>query len=244
MTALHGAVAFAEVHHVAVLVGKNLDFDVARVFEELLDVDTAVAESHSGLALRGLEILFELSLFVDHPHAFAAAARRRFDDDRIADLFGGFDGVGNILDQPFASGHDRHARGDHGRFGGVLVAHLVDHLSRWADELDIRGVAHLREIGVLGKEAVAGMDRVGVGDFGGGDDPRNIEVALSRKRRPDADRLVGIPHVKGVGVGGRIDGHRADAHFAAGVHDPQGDLPTVGYEYFLEQGAVRLTVMA
>jgi hypothetical protein len=33
-----------------------------------------------------------------------------------------------------------------------------------------------------------------------------------------------------VGVG--IDGHRADAHFGAGPHDADGNLTTVGDQYF------------
>ena len=41
------------------------------------------------------------------------------------------------------------------------------------------------------QEAVAGMDRLDVGDLGGGDDARDVEVALGGRRPADADRLVG-----------------------------------------------------
>src|SRR5690606_23570364 len=44
VTALQRAIALAEVNHIAVVVGKDLDFDVARPLEEFLHVDLAVAE--------------------------------------------------------------------------------------------------------------------------------------------------------------------------------------------------------
>ncbi len=44
VAALHRAVALAEMDRVALAVGEHLDFDVARVLEELLHVDLIVAE--------------------------------------------------------------------------------------------------------------------------------------------------------------------------------------------------------
>ena len=55
MAPLDRALALAEVHHVAVVVADDLELDVARVLEVLLDVDVAVAEGGLGLALRGPE---------------------------------------------------------------------------------------------------------------------------------------------------------------------------------------------
>ena len=51
--------------------------------------------------------------------------------------------------------------------------------------------ADLGEVRVLREKAVAGMDRLHVGDLGGADDARDLEVAFGRRRRADADRLVG-----------------------------------------------------
>ena len=45
------------------------------------------------------------------------------------------------------------------------------------------------------------MDGVRVGDFGRGDDPRDVEVAFLAGGGSDADRLVGETHVEGVAVG-------------------------------------------
>ncbi len=53
--ALKRAVAVAEPEIVAVLVAQNLDLDMARFFEEFLDVDGGVLESLTGFRARQLE---------------------------------------------------------------------------------------------------------------------------------------------------------------------------------------------
>jgi hypothetical protein len=55
MPALHGTFALAQMHHVAVMVAEDLDLDVARVFDQLLDVNAAVAESAQRFARCGFE---------------------------------------------------------------------------------------------------------------------------------------------------------------------------------------------
>ncbi len=55
MAALDGAFAFAEGDAVAMLVGKDLDFDVARALDELFEVDLAGAEGALCLAAGGSE---------------------------------------------------------------------------------------------------------------------------------------------------------------------------------------------
>jgi hypothetical protein len=70
--------------------------------------------------------------------------------------------------------------------------------------------ARLGELGVLGEEAVAGMDGVGAGDLGGGDDARNLEVRIARGGRADADVVIGKADVQGLAVGLGIHGDRLD----------------------------------
>src|SRR3546814_9135265 len=57
-----------------------------------------------------------------------------------------------------------------------------DHVMRFDD---------LGETFVFGQEAIARMDRVGAGDLGRRDDRGDVEIAVFRRRRPDAHRLVG-----------------------------------------------------
>ena len=63
---------------------------------------------------------------------------------------------------------------------------------------------------------------------GGVDDRVDVEVALPRRGRADADRDVRLGDVAGVGVGVAVDGDRADAHRAQRADDAHGDLAAVG----------------
>ena len=87
--------------------------------------------------------------------------------------------------------------------------------------------ADFGEVGVLAEQAVAGMDRVDVGDFGSADDGGNVEVAFVQARRADADGFVGKAHVQRVAVGLAVDGDRLDAEFLAGADDAQGNFPAI-----------------
>ena len=92
----------------------------------------------------------------------------------------------------------------------------------------------LGEAGVLRQEAVAGMHGVGAGDLAGGQQARNVEIALGGRRRADADALVGEAHVHGVGVGGGVHGDGGDAELLARALDAQCDLSPVGDQDFVE----------
>ncbi len=61
------------------------------------------------------------------------------------------------------------------------------------------------------------MDGVDVGDFSGGDDGGDVEIAVGGARRADADGLVGKADVERVAVGFAVDGDGANAEFPAGV---------------------------
>ena len=75
------------------------------------------------------------------------------------------------------------------------------------------------------------MNRVHVGDLGGGDDRRHIQIAVCRPRRADADGLIGKADMQRVAVGLAVDGDRANAEFPAGVHNAQRDFTAIGNQY-------------
>src|SRR5674476_1651275 len=81
MPALHGAVALAEMDHVAELVADDLELDVPRTREVLLDVNVAIAEGGERFAAGELKRALELLGVLRDAHALAAATRRRLDDD-------------------------------------------------------------------------------------------------------------------------------------------------------------------
>jgi hypothetical protein len=69
---LHGAVALAQVDGVLVLVGQDLDFDVARVLEEFLHVHRRIAERCARLGLGHLHGVDQRGFGVHHAHAAPA----------------------------------------------------------------------------------------------------------------------------------------------------------------------------
>src|SRR5207248_11693991 len=83
---LDRAVALAEMDDVAVRVREHLHLDVARVDDQLLDVDVRVREVRLPLPPRALERLLPLRRVAHLLHALAAAARRGLDQERVAEL--------------------------------------------------------------------------------------------------------------------------------------------------------------
>jgi len=236
MTALGAALALVEVDAVAVHVGKDLDLDVVRLVEVLLEVDGVVAEARHGFALRGAPGGVEVGHLFHAPHALAAAAAGGLEHDGEADLLGEGLGLVEGLEGRGGAGHDRHVGLHHVRAGAGLFAHGFHRGGRRADEGDAGGVAGAHEGCVLGEEAVAGVDRIGAGFLCGVEDGLLVEVALARRWRPDAEGLVGPAHVEGGAVGFGVDGDGGKAELAAGAHDTQRYLSAVGDEDFLETG--------
>ena len=239
VAALHRAVAFAEVDGVALAVGQHLDLDVARVLQELLHVDLFVAERGLGFALGGLDRGDQRGLGMDHAHAASAAAAGGLDDDRVADLAGDAHVLlGVLAERAAAAGHAGHARGLHRADRLDLVAHHPDGFGARADEDEAGGFDAFGEVGVLAEEAVARVDRLGVGDLGGGDDRRHVEVAVLGGRRADADRFIGHGDVLEVAVDGGMHRDRLDAQRVARAQDAQRDLAAVGDDDLIQHGRV------
>ena len=78
---LNGALTFAHRPHCAVLIGEHLDLDVVAGGEVALAEHRRIAERRLRLAARRFHLCWELGQFADDPHAAAAAACRRLDQD-------------------------------------------------------------------------------------------------------------------------------------------------------------------
>jgi len=83
---------------------------------------------------------------------------------------------------------------------------------------------------VFRQEPVAGMHAVGAGRPCRIDDAIDPEVALSGRVGTDRHCRVRHSHVQRGTVALGVDGHRRNAHLAAGADDPYGDLAAVRYE--------------
>ena len=116
----------------------------------------------------------------------------------------------------------------------ILLAHQAGDLGRRTDEFDVGGPADLGKVGVFAEQAVAGMNRVHVGDFSSGDDRRHVEIAVGGARRANADSLVGKAHMQRVAIGLAINSDRANAEFTARVDDAQRDFTAIGYQYLMK----------
>ena len=103
-----------------------------------------------------------------------------------------------------------------------------------ADEVHVVLGENFREAGVLGQKAVARMNGVRAGNFAGGKQRRNVEIAVDGRGWADADAFVGKAHVHGVGVRRRVNRNRRDAEFLARPQNAQRDLPTICDQDFVE----------
>ena len=123
---------------------------------------------------------------------------------------------------------------------GDLVAERTDRGGRGTDPGQPGVHDGLGELGVLGEEAVAGVDGVGAGARRDVEQLVDDEVGLAGRRAAEGVRLVGDLHVLGVAVRVGVDRDRADAGVLAGAGDPDGDLAAVGDEDLRERpGGVR-----
>ena len=170
-----------------------------------------------------------------HTHAAPAAAARRLDDHRVLDRPGDLDDFLRIV-RKCARGarHSRDPRLDHGLLCAHLVAHEANRFGTRSDERETAFLDPFGKIGILGKEAVTGVDRLGVGHFGGADDGRHVEVTKWTRGWAYADRLVGQLDVLRLRIGFRISHYGSNAHFTTGALYAQRYFATVGDQDFAE----------
>src|SRR5262249_36218736 len=144
-----------------------------------------------GLLLGGLQTGLQTDVIAGDPHAAAAAAGRRLDEHGEADRVRQPQRLAVVGDESLTAGYDGYAILLRQLAGLVLVAQQAHRLLGRTDELDLARAAHLGEVRVLREEAVAGMDRLHIAALGRRDEARDVQIALGRQRRADADRLIG-----------------------------------------------------
>ena len=170
-----------------------------------------VGEELLAFAAGALEGALELVLGQRHAEALAAAAARRLDGDREADLLlGDPQRVGDRRDRLGRAGHDRHARRLHQLARARLRAHRLDRARRRPDEDDAGVLAGLRERRVLGEEAVAGVDRLGARALRDVEDLLDAQVVLRGRAVAEVVGLVGALDVRRVAVELGVDGDARD----------------------------------
>ncbi|OMI33961.1 choline dehydrogenase [Streptomyces sparsogenes DSM 40356] len=231
VAALEGAVAGGDDDHVAVGIRQALGLDVAGLVEVALDEAFAAAEGGHGLADGGVVEFGDFFEGAGDFQAAAAAAEGGLDGDRQAVLPGegedfvrAGDGVGGAGDQGGAG-----ALGDVA--GGDLVPEVADRGRRGADPGQAGVEDGLGEVGVLGQEAVAGVDGVGAGFGGGGQDLGLVEVAGRWCVTAQRVGFVGRAHMHRVPVRIGIDRNTRDPGIPTGTGNADRDFATIGDEH-------------
>ena len=216
-------------------VGDQLDLDVARLLDVFLDEHPIVGERRLGLIGRRHEAFPRLAVVVGDAHALAAAAGRRLDHHRIADLLGDLHRLLGVGEGVQPAGHRADAGLERQLFRLDLVAHRMDGMRLGPDEGDLGLGQRLLELLLLRQEAVTGMHRLRAGLLAGLDDLVDQEIGLRRGRRSDEHLLVGHAHVQRIGVGFGVHRHGLDAEPPAGADDAAGDLAAIGDQDLVEQ---------
>ena len=234
VASLRRAVTGRDPHDVAVLIADDLHLDMARPREVALDVHLVATEEALRLALRTRHRVGHLGGRLDDLHPAATTAEGGLDRDRPAaglaerhDLFRTRRELGR-------AGNDRRATTLGGEPARDLVAHLGDRRRRRADERHAHVGDRAGEVGVLGEEAVAGVDAVGATVADRAEDRVGVEVTLGRGLPAERVRLVGEPDVQCVPIELGVDRDGLDTELASGADDAHGDLATVGDQDLLQ----------
>ena len=215
---------------------------MARVPDPLLDVERAVSEGGRSLPGAALVGGLELRRVVHRSHAATAASGHRLDHQRCAGAEGGEE-VARCLEARLGIGprQDGHATALGQAAGGGLVAEEREGLRLRTDEADAGLGAGGREVGALGEESVARVDRVAARLPRHRHDLRGVEVG----RGADTGErlgLVGAHRVQRPGLVLGIDGDGAQAHLGSGADHAQRDLAAIGDEQGADGGHGRCSL--
>ena len=153
------------------------------------------------------------------PHAAAATSGGRLHQERQV-------GLGR-LGRRF---QHRHPGGGHQLLGLDLGAHLLDRLRRRPDPDEPGGDDGAGEVGVLGEESVARVDRVGTRAERGVDQQVGAQVGVGRSVAGQPDGKLGLGDVRQRRVGVGVHGDGLDAETPAGPEHARRDLRAVGDE--------------
>ena len=239
MAPLDRAVSFAKMNDAPLQVSGNLDFDVAGMFEELLDIEGTIPETDLGLALGPRVDGFQLGLVTHQTDASPATSGGGLQQDRIADLPGNVAGLGFIAYHAVGSRKDRDAQVPGRRARRHLVAHQVDMFASGTNEGDAVFLDNLGKPAVFRQETVTRMNCIRAGDFGSCQDRRDVQIAVTSRRRTDTHAFVGQPDMHGVGIDLGVNRHGPDAHLAAGTMNAKRYFAPVGDEHLVEHMLIR-----
>src|SRR5579872_3645416 len=154
MPALQRALALAEVNDVSMPVSEQLNFNMARPLDQLLDVYRRVAEGALGFARGVTKSSGDFVLTIHAPHALPAPARDGLEQNRISAIVGEGAGGFGIFHWAQHAGDNWGARGNGHFASGGFRSHFANRIGGRPDKNDARLLASSGEIGILTQETV------------------------------------------------------------------------------------------
>ena len=218
---------------VAVVVAQYLELDVVGFFHELFQIDRVVSKGGHGLGACRVVGFHHFALVMDKAHTFTTATHRRLQHHGVAYLVADAHGFFGTLQGLFRSGNHGYACRNHSLAGSYLVAHRLHRLGGGTDKDNPFLLATACKLRVLRQKAVTRMDGIGTASLCRGNHFFNIQITLFCHGRSYRISLIGICHMMRGAVGLGEDRNRKQSHLPARTHDAQGNLTSVGNQYFL-----------
>src|SRR6188472_2080667 len=203
---------------VAMAIGHDLKFDVARIDDKLFQIHLIVSECLLRLMTRAMEGGFKAWLIMRGAHPAAAPAGSRLNHHRVTKFLCDFHRFILSFNDSIAARRYRHARFARSRTSSVLITHRLHRPGGRPYELDVAAFADLHEMRILSEESIPGMNCINITDFGRAHDPIAFQIALKARRGPDADCFVGELDVQRSDVCFRIHREGANAEFLTGAN--------------------------
>ena len=110
---------------VAMAIGHDLKFNVARIDDELFQIHLIVSKCFLRLMTRAMESGFKTGLIMRGAHPAAAAAGGRLDHHRVTKLLCNSHRIFLRLNDAIAAGRYRHAGFSRSRTSSILIAHRL-----------------------------------------------------------------------------------------------------------------------
>ncbi len=228
---LNRTVALEQVHHVAEAVAQNLRFNVLGIDDALLEKDFCRAEGLGRFGNHPREGLLEFFAAVAAADTTSTAPGGGLEHHRVTDTLAFNQRLVDICHVAFSTGRDRHTGLNHAAPGLGLVSHAANHFCGGTDEFDPSLDTDIGQLGILGKKAITGMQRIAAGFHCQIHQFTRVQVTRQRFGT-NAIGFVGTFDMQGMPVRFGKDRYRANAHLGACTHDANGNLPAVGDQNF------------
>ena len=164
----------------------------------------------------------------------AAAASRRFDENRITDFLRRLERGFLVGDQSLGAGHDGDFGFDRRIASGDFVAESLHRLVTRSDERYVAVLANFGEVRVLREEPVTRMNGLRAAHFGRTDDPLDLQITFAARRRADAIRLVRHRQIMCPSISFAEHSDGFDPHFLAGANHTKSNFASIGDQDSLE----------